>query len=295
MVHVKCLLKTCLLLWTCLNFSPIQAQFIVPGELIQESLPTFNEDSIAKRGIRSITLRTLRKPSMKPIYDDGKRTRYRFNEKGQVTEFKKIYPGKYGVLDTSIVRCEFEQHGPVRLLERVVSYRRLTSYSYPEDDVVHLEIKVKRGNSPWQVIRREELVTQEDHNSRGMNKRITRGGIGEKAYQKTDEHYDGFGRITSREIWNGNRSQSIETWVWQDDKIKGYFKNDLLENRQSSIEYNIDAPRQEEGKWCIEECREWSIVHHKNGLPKGWIFMNPKTENMEIWEFDYDFFDTANR
>lgn len=292
---VKCLLLTSVLLWACLNSSPASAQFITPGELIQETLPTFNEDSIATHGIRSITLRMLRKPSNRPIYDDGKRTIYKFNQSGKITELRKIYPGKYGVLDTSIIAFSYTNQKLQSVRERVGSYQRVTTYSYPEENHIVLTIEVKRGKSAWQVIRKEELVKSETYSSQGHTLETTRGGIGEKPYQKTVEYYDGYQRLSSREIWNGSRSQSIETWVWQDKLIKGYFKNNLLENKKISIEYSLDAPRQEEGTWCNEECRNWSIVHHKNGLPKGWIFMNPKSENMEIWEFDYEFYNTANR
>lgn len=227
----------------------------------------------------------MRKPSSRPIYDDNIRFTYFFDRDGNLIGFRKTYPALGGRIDTTsysriVVGGELLQES-----EQIGRYQRRITYQRIDSATVKRTIKVKRGSMDWEDFSKEKIVKKSIAN--GYVEMI--GGLRDEPYQRVVYEHDKSGRLTQIETWNGSRMQSVETWTYKDSSLKKYEFKDLLDNQKSSYSFPMNW-EEDIGLYCDEDqCKDWSIVTHENGWPKGWIFMNPTTQDMNIWEFDYKY------
>ncbi|MEQ9186223.1 MAG: hypothetical protein RLP15_00700 [Cryomorphaceae bacterium] len=231
----------------------------------------------------------MRKPSSKTIYDDGRRVIYHFDAQGELTSFQKVNPGPYGGADT-ISTTWIRMNGIVQAkAERVGQYRRRITYSYPSDSIVLESIKVKRGELDWQDIATEQVITKR-RLIHGNEIIISfRGGVDAKPYQRMITTIGPQG-IEGKEAWIGARVQFIEEWHYRQKQVSEFTHRNLEQGTELSITYSTENDLQDEGTWCENGlCRNWSLVYNEEGLPKGWIIIDPETQDLEIWEYRYRF------
>jgi len=265
-----------------LSFQVCRAQLTLPGQFYDSRFPTWQSDSIKKHGVSSITIRILDKPSSKPIRDTGKRVRYVFNARGMLTSFIKAFPMKDGRMDSTITRYEYDAQNRLKSqLEILGYYKRKTTYEQISDNAVKQTISVKHGSMEWQVLNVEVIQTEKSDKW----ERISIGGLNAKPYQKTLIERDSTGRMYHREVWVGSRLQLKEHWNFAKENNVNYVHENMITGERNSMQQVGDN-----GSFCHDYlCKNWSIVTGKKGHEEGWIFMNPATQDVEVWEFDYAF------
>lgn len=224
----------------------------------------------------------LDKPSSKPIRDTGKRVRYVFNDRGMLTSFIKAFPMKDGRMDSTIFRYEYDAQNRLKSqLEILGYYKRKTTYEQMSDNAVKQIISVKHGTMEWQVLNVEVIQTEKSDKW----ERISIGGVNAKPYQKTLTERDSIGRMYHREVWVGSRLQLKEHWSFAKENNVHYVHENMITGERNSMQQVGDN-----GSFCHgDHCKNWSIVSSKMGHEDGWIFMNPATQDVEVWEFDYVF------
>lgn len=266
-----------------------QTSTVVPGQFLESSYPTFSSESIAASGIRSITVRLMRKPSGRTIYDDGRRLMYRFDESGDLTSFKKVNPGPYGSTDT-VITLWIKVNGRLHtMFEKVGGYQRKVEYEHIHDSLSYETISVKRGDLDWQVLSKEKIALSLKKVAGRTIKVELRGGLDSKPYQRTIRTYQN-GNITGEEQWVGARIRYVDEWHYRNGRVAEYVHRDEEQGRKFQVTYGTDDALQDEGDWCIEDvCRSWSMVYYPDGLPKGWIIIDPESQDLEIWEFRYGY------
>jgi len=265
------------------------AQTIIPGVLLEARYPTFSADVVRTKQIESATIRLMRKPSSRTIYDDGRRVIYHFNTEGDLSSLQKVNPGPYGSTDT-VSTTWIRMNGELQAkAERVGNYRRRIGYAHVNDSTVIETIKVKRGAMEWQEIAQEQVSTLRKLINGDVILIEMRGGIDAKPYQRIITTIGPQG-IEGRESWLGARVQYIEEWHYRQRMVSEYTYRNLEQNTVFTLTYSTDQPLQDEGQWCENgSCRNWSVVYYDDGLPKGWIIIDPETQDLEIWEFRYRF------
>lgn len=151
------------------------------------------------------------------------------------------------------------------------------------------EISVKRGSLAWQEIDKEQVVTK-SFDVQGDRVEIEyRGGVNAEPYSRLIRTYGPNG-IKTEEHWIGAHVREVTKWHYKNDMVSMYLFQDKVNSRETSIIYDVERPLKDEGKQCEETtCKNWSIVYNDDGLPKGWISIDPDTQDMEIWEFRYTF------
>ena len=269
-----------LLLICCLN---VEAQLMVPGELIDGRYPTFHEDSIRQLGIKSITLRTTDKPSSRPIYDRGRRAIYRFDKRGRMIAFSVVFPVRNGRVDTIYHTWKYEGKKLVMERERTGSYERKVIY---KDSL--RTVKVRHGNEAWQQAGREVVKEHSTSNS----KTFTISAPGQEPYETQYTTLNDQGEPTSREIWNGPRLITREVWEYGDTLTSYalFLAGEMIPDKQ--ISYVMKGNHYDHGRWCQRaKCRDWSLLYRDDGLPKAMLIFEPVNQDMEILEFQYVFRD----
>ncbi len=265
------------------------AQAIIPGRLIEARYPTFSEEIVRTKRIETATIRLMRKPSSRTIYDDGRRVIYHFDPEGELTSLQKVNPGPYGSTDT-VSTTWIRMNGALQAkAERVGNYRRRISYDHINDSTIIETIKVKRGAMDWQEIAQEQVSTLRKLINGDEIRIEMRGGINAKPYQRIITTFGPQG-IEGRESWLGARVQYTEEWHYRQRMVSEYTHRNLEQGSEFTLTYSTDRPLQDEGEWCEDgACRKWSVVYYNDGLPKGWIIIDPETQDLEIWEFRYTF------
>jgi len=263
-----------------------QAQLIVPGEFLEHRFPMFNEDSIKARGIRYISIRMMRKPSLKPITDDGRRAKYSFDPKGRLISFQKTYPVRHGQMKTATTDYRYTGKFLSEETEYLGTYHRRTTYQKLESGDIEKSISVQRGSGGWQTVGTEVIHIDKTKNDSSIIVSKSHATEPYPPYMVTETESDLKGRKTRNETRASGRTQHVERWKYSGDLISVYSFLDVINDRALRIEYAEAST--DNGKWCENnDCKDWSVVYYDDGLPKGWIFMNPETEDMEIWEFRY--------
>lgn len=263
------------------------AQIIEEGQFIEEVYPRFSEADIAEQGISKITLRKMRKPSGRPIYDDGERIHYHFDTEGHLVHFQMIFPGYRGQLDTTSRRFVYDDDELRSTEIQRGKYRKRIDYARVDDSTVIEERWVRRGNDPWEFLDKEQTVTEERLVNGLTEKTHWIGGIASKPYKSIVEQLNDAALPLSREVWHGARMHVAERWKYRDDgRLMTYEKDNRRDGGSIALTYPADEA--EDGQWCEQgNCREWSRVYQDDGLPKGWIFYHTDSENMDIYEFRY--------
>ncbi|MEX2597166.1 MAG: hypothetical protein WEC59_09590 [Salibacteraceae bacterium] len=264
-----------------------QGQVIMPGEFIEGTYPGFNASIIKEKQIKELVIRQMRKPSGAPIYDDGKRAIYRFDKNGMLIHFSLVFQGHHK-MDTTHRMFEYVNgKRTAHEIHRGRYIKRIESLRKNDSTIIESRL-VRRLPGNWELLDREEIVTKVHHEDALKIVNEWRGGIDSKPYQKTTSHFDASNNIISREVWNGARLRLEEKWTYENGLIYTYEHQDHQEKTNFSVRYSIENIIQDEGEWCENEnCKTWSIVYTSEQLPKGWIFMSKKSQNMEIWEFRY--------
>ena len=257
----------------------------IQSEFLQNKYPTFSSEDIKEVGIKKLTIREMRKPSSRPIYDDNIRFSYFFDQEGVLMGYRKTYPSLGGRVDTTSVSKIYMKGVLLAESEKIGRYQRRVTYEYIDSVTTNQTISIKRGEGDWEEFAQEKIVTQKIKN--GKVEMI--GGLRSEPYQRIVHQYDKKERLTSIETWNGRRVKSIETWTYLDENLTNYQFKDLQDKNKSEYNFPMDWEK-DNGVYCNSvECKDWSILTHDNGWPKGWIFMDPKTQDINIWEFDYKY------
>ncbi|MEZ4720608.1 MAG: hypothetical protein R2813_01880 [Flavobacteriales bacterium] len=249
-------------------------------DLIQERYPVFKASEIQKARIKTITIRELNKPSGWQIFDQSRRFHYEYNRKGELIHYRKTYPGHGGRIDTLQFYFEYANGALVQEIERTGRYQRKIRYDRLDAHKTAKLIETRRGNDDWEEVA-NEVITEKSIDG-GWVRYLS--GPSSEPYQH--EFYLEKESKQSREVWTGSRLQTIQEWKGLTNNEVSYrceynFKKDSVEMRLLG----------DEGEWCINgQCRDWSMVLHENGFPKGWIFMDTKTQDAEIWEFVYQYY-----
>jgi hypothetical protein len=268
----------------------LSAQTIVPGQLLEARYPTFREQTIKQHGISKVTVRMMRKPSSHTIYDDGRRLIYHFDGNGSLKGFQKVIPGDDGLGDT-IGATWIRMNGQLRTrAERIGRYRRRLTYEYPSDTLLIETVNVKRGDLDWQELSTEQVRIETKEQAGQRIESHFRGGVNAKPYQRTNYIYEGE-KLLREEQWLGARLRYLDTWTYESGLITSFHHRDEEQQKTFEVTYSTASELQDEGTWCENShCRNWSMVYFDNGLPKGWIIIDPKTQDLEIWEFRYEYF-----
>lgn len=266
------------------------SQVILPAQFIDERYPLFNDDSIARQNIERITIRIMRKPSSKPIYDDGRRIIYHFNELGRLVSFQKLYPTRLGQIDTSSNTFIYRNDIIQARSEKIGKYRKRVSIDHINTHHTIETIKVKRGAMDWDELGKEEIHRSETADEERIIETTLRGGINEKAYESRINIYDLDKRLLKKEVYHGVRIISTESLEYMDGKVSRYVSSNFSKGSTLEVGYTTLSFPQDEGTWCENStCQTWSIVYHDNGLPKAFILMTPESQDMEIWEYRYSY------
>jgi hypothetical protein len=257
----------------------------IQSNFLQNRYPTFEAADVAKAGIKTIRISEMRKPSSRPIYDDNVRFTYYFDRSGTMIGYRKTYPSLGGIVDTTSMSRILIKGEPVQESEKIGRYQRRVVYERIDSVTVKQTISIKRGASEWEPLSKEKIQTKKITN--GKVEMI--GGLNDQPYQRIVYQYDNDKNLTSIETWNGSRIQSIEKWDYKNGRMTNYEFKDLLNSKKSSYRFPLDWEN-DKGMYCQNsDCKDWSIVSQKDGWPKGWIFMDHKTQDMNIWEFDYKY------
>jgi len=259
------------------------AQGTLKAEFLDHKYPLFTEGAIQQNNIKSVTIREMYKPSGRPVYDQNIRFNYYFDRAGRLIGYQKTFPGYGGRVDTVALSRTYSGDFIVQETEKLGKYQRRTVYQDRGNDLIEQIISVKRGAMDWQEINREQIETRAIKDGEV----ILTGGLNSEPYHRVVTMKNDFGQKISREVWNGSRIQSIEFWEYDQTELSLYRFKDLLDHRNVSFT-RPTAVDEDNGSFCENSmCKTWSIVWHSNGLPKGWIFFDAKTQNVDIWEFDY--------
>lgn len=257
---------------------------MLPGQFIEQRFPVFNPDSIRAHHIQSVSIRLMDKPSNSPMYDHGRRFRYFFDEQGRMVRQQKVYPSRGGRMDTASFHWIYQEEELKATLEQQGRYKRMVRFSQLDEHRVRQTISIKRGGVDWFVLTEEEVETQAFKDGEV----IQVGGLNAKPYQSTTTSRNSRGEITLKEVWASGKLQIRESWEFHGGTLDAYVFENRQTNESSVIHFDADL---ESGTWCHNlDCRDWSIVFHPDGWPKGWIMMNPDSQDMEIWEFQYSHF-----
>jgi hypothetical protein len=255
---------------------------ILSNEFLLHRYPTFEAAEVAKEGIKSITIREMQKPSSRPIYDYSIRFTYFFDRQGRLIGYRKTYPGYGGRIDTNEVKRIYFQNQLAQETERMGSYQRKTVYAPLASNTQKRTISTRIGKAPWEKISLEKIEHQEIKG--GFVKLI--GGIRSEPYQRIVCMQNEQDNLVVRETWNGSRIQNLEMWEYSSSIPTYYRFKDVSQN--AVFEYRFPSNDSAEGSFCVKgKCKKWSIVRHENGWPKGWILMDPVSQDAEIWEFVY--------
>lgn len=244
--------------------------------------PSFEEEAIKQAGIRTIIIREMQKPSSQPVFDYSIRFKYFFDQNGHLIGYRKTYPGYGGRIDTNEVKRIFVGDYLAQESEKLGAYQRREVYTALDSITTKRTISTRRGEGEWEKISQEKITRQ---SISGGDVQLI-GGLKSEPYQRVVSYRNEANQITSREVWNGSRMQSVEMWEYQNGDPRFYRYKDVAQNEV--FEYEFPSTENLEGSFCTRGlCKRWSIVNHENGWPKGWILMNPETQDVEIWEFDY--------
>lgn len=267
-----------------------QAQLIIPGKFIDERYPLFNDSIIAQQGLESITIRVMRKPSSRPIYDDGRRITYHFNELGRLISFQKVFPSRAGRVDTSSLTFIYRNDILQARSEKIGKYRKRISFDYINTHHIIETIKVKHGNMDWDELGKEEIIRNETRSNNQVLITELRGGVHESPYQQTITMLNADTQPIKKETWFGSRLSSSESFEYSNNLLSSYSISNPQKGSSIKIDYDTSSLLQDEGEWCENElCKNWSIVYYETGLLKAFILMNTETQDMEIWEYRYSY------
>lgn len=266
----------------------LQGQVIAPGRFIDRNFPLFDAGAIAGDSIERISVKLLGKASMKPITDKGERLVYKFDTLGRLCVFWHVFPRQSGELDT-LKRIFFYQDDKLLFETEVLgSYHRKVTYEPESEHVIRKCIEVKRGAHEWQLLDEERVETHIKESDSGKVVTEYTGGLYSSPYQHTVTSFNRHGLPVSRLVWNGHRLQSSEHWRHENGLLAAYRFEQHGSHHPVSITYSPKDGRHDAGTWCADgTCLNWSLVYFPTGLPKGWIFINPETEDMKVWEFEY--------
>lgn len=261
------------------------AQGTLKEEFLDHKYPLFTEGAIKGNNVKSVTIREMHKPSGRPVYDQNRRFNYFFDRSGRMIGYRKTFPGYGGRVDTVGFSRIYVGDFIAQEVEKLGKYERKIMYQDQGDGLVKQIISVKRGSMDWQEINVEQI---EIRAITGGEVKLT-GGIKATPYQRIVVMKNELGQNKSREVWNGSRIQTIEFWEYDRTELSLYRFKDLLDHNDVSFTFP-SAKDEDNGVYCENgTCKEWSIVWHANGLPKGWIFYDKQSQHMDIWEFDYKY------
>jgi len=280
-----------ILLVLLIAFHCTQAQFIEPGKFVDGNFPAFSPEAIKANLIKEITIRKMRKPSGEPIYDDGVRYIYHFDGEGRLTTFKHVFEGYRHRSDTIIRRYGYTE-GHVQFLEtQHGKYVKRIAYHWTSDTFALITRKVRRGTGDWELLSSEQMSISNLSTSDGQLTTEWLGGIDAKPYQRAQTQYNAKKLPIYHEIRVGARLHIEEHWDYSEEFVSNYERTDHQENQSLEVSYRYHNGTAEEGNWCKNgHCREWSLVLNDKGLPKGWLFMQEVSQNLEIWEFRYVYY-----
>ena len=266
------------------------SQVIIPGKFIDQRYPLFNDSRIADQAIESITIRVMRKPSSRPIYDDGRRIAYHFNEQGRLISFQKVFPSRAGRVDTISHTFIYRNDIIQARSEKIGKYRKRISLDHISTHQVIETIKVKHGNMDWDELGKEEIKRNESKIEDQLLITELRGGVNEAQYQSTISVFNANNKPIKKEVWYSSRLASLEQYEYSNGLLSSYSIKNAEKGSTMNISYSTSSSIQDEGTWCEnDECKNWSIVFYETGLPKAFILMNIKTQDMEIWEYRYKY------
>ena len=255
---------------------------ILSNEFLLHRYPSFDAAEVEKAGIKSITIREMQKPSSQQILDYSIRFTYYFDGKGRLIGYRKTYPGFAGRIDTNEVKRIYFQNKLAQETERMGRYERKTVYAPLDSSSQKRTISTRIGNAAWEKLSLEKIAKQEIKD--GFVELI--GGMRSEPYQRVVSMLDKKDNLVVRETWNGSRIQNLEMWEYRANEPSYYRFKDVSQNEE--LEYRFPASGDDEGSFCVKgKCKKWSIVSHSNGWPKGWILMDPISQDAEIWEFVY--------
>jgi hypothetical protein len=263
-----------------------RAQIIVPGKFIDERYPVFNDSIISEQSIESITIRVMRKPSSRPIYDDGRRISYHFNDQGRLISYQKVVPSRAGRVDTSSITFIYRNDILQARSEKIGKYRKRIAFNYINTHHIVETIKVKHGDMDWDELGKEEVQRSETLSNQQWIITEKKGGINETPYQQNITILNQALKPVRKEMWHRSRLIGTETFEYSNNLLYKYSIENIQKGSSIQVEYKTSSVLQDEGKWCENEiCKTWSIVYHETGLPKAFILMNTETQDMEIWEY----------
>ena len=266
------------------------SQVIIPGKFIDQRYPLFNDSNITNQAIESITIRVMRKPSSRPIYDDGRRIAYHFNELGRLISFQKVFPSRAGRVDTISHTFIYRNDIIQARSKKIGKYRKRISLDHISTHQVIETIKVKHGNMDWDELGKEEI--KQNKSKIGNQLLITelRGGLNEAPYQSTISVFNADNKPIKKEVWYGSRLASSEQCEYSNGLLSNYSSNNAEKGSTMNISYSTISSLQDEGTWYEnDECKDWSVVFYETGLPTAFILMSTKTQDMEIWEYRYKY------
>jgi len=266
------------------------AQSIEHGRFIDQKFPVFDAGAIARQDIERISITLFDKPSLKPMVDQGDRAIYEFDSLGRMLRFSHVFSRLNGSMDTLAQLFTYQGNELVSETEVLGSYRRRVRYEWQDDHTVRQTIEVKRGTGEWQLLDTEKKESQTSQN--GQERMVTElvGGVNSIPYQRTVTTFDTAGKPIIREVWNGSRIQYSEKWFYKGASLEAYELQRAADPYPLHITYKLKDGQYDSGTWCTEgHCRDWSMVYFPDGRPKGWIFIEPDTQDMDIWEFQYTF------
>lgn len=264
----------------------LHSQVIAHGQFIDQKFPLFEARAIVGDSIERISVKLLGKASMKPIADKGERLIYNFDTLGRLRVFRHVFPRLSGELDT-LKRVFFYQEDNLLFETEVLgNYHRKVTYEPVNGQVIRKCIEVKRGAQDWQLLDEEKVETQFSDSGKVVTEYT--GGLFSNPYQHTVTTFNPRGLPVSRQVWNRHRLQFSEHWRYENGLLTAYGFAQEGSPHPISITYTPKAGRYDAGTWCAGgTCFNWSMVYYPSGLPKGWIFIDPETEDMKVWEFEY--------
>ncbi len=261
------------------------AQLICPGELHEDRFPVFCEDSIAARHISKIVLRNTSKPSSRPIYDHGRRSVYEFDNEGRLSHLLLVFPIRNKGLDTIEHHWIYRAGELVSELESTGAYVKRTRYQDEPDGSTTRSVQIKHHSDEWQSVGRD-VVRMEEQDSRTVFSIATGNN---PPYEECVTTYIEGGLPETREVWNGPRLQTKESWNYEDSTItySRFVASEVIP--QMLITYNYKGETLDKGRFCRRaDCKDWSLFYYPDGLPKAWLFIDPVTQDLDIWEFTYE-------
>ncbi|GAB5540081.1 MAG: hypothetical protein Salg2KO_21840 [Salibacteraceae bacterium] len=256
-------------------------------KLIENRYPSFSNEDIALSGIKRIRIKEMDKPSSRPIYDQNIRFTYTFNDLGQLTEYEKTFPSLGGRVDTIKMGFNYRDNAVISEVLTQGKYQRKSEYSKLDSSSTKRIISTKRSGSPWEVFEIEKITRI----AFDQGEARTIGGLNDQPYQRIIKEWNLDSTEMTTETWNGSRIQSRLLIRASNDSLHHFEFDDKLNATSLKIEFPRDYAL-DTGYWCEDgDCLKLSILLNDAGWPRAWIFMNEKTQDMEIWEFQYWFYD----